>query len=325
MPPIPKPQASTVSAIYKAYEQNNEQRDGKTIPASQLAEGCSRKLWYDFRWVTPHEDIPGRTLRIFATGTIEEERWIADLRSIGCEVVDRQDDGRQIRIDICNGHVGGYLDAEVLGLPEAPRTWHVAEMKSHNMKSFTALKKDGVRVSKPLHYGQMQSYMHARNRDRAIYLATCKDNDELYAERVYYDVDYCLLMLAKADRIIQANEPPAKLHEDPTAKMAFACGWCKHRGVCHEDAWPRSNCRTCLYSSPEPGGTWSCGRWSKPLSLAEQAEGCPAHLTLPGLIPGEQIDSDEAAETVTYKLRSGRLWVDGAANDNNTTSATNAA
>lgn len=315
MPPIPRPQSSTVGAIYRAYEDANEPRDGKTIPASQLAEECSRKLWYDFRWVTPREDIPGRTLRIFATGTIEEERWIADLRSIGCEVVDRQDDGRQIRIDLCNGHVGGYLDAEVLGLPEAPRTWHVAEMKSHNLKSFTALKKDGVRVSKPLHYGQMQSYMHARNRDRAIYLATCKDNDELYAERVYYDVDYCLRMLAKADRIIQAHEPPAKLHEDPTAKMAFACGWCKHRGVCHEDAWPRSNCRTCLYSSPEPGGTWSCGRWSKPLSLAEQGEGCPAHLYLPGLIPGEQIDSDEAAETVKYRLRSGRIWVDGANGD----------
>jgi hypothetical protein len=312
VPPIPRTQSSTVGAIYRAYEDANEQRDGKTIPASQLAEECSRKLWYDFRWVTPHEDIPGRTLRIFETGQREEDRWIENLRMIGCEVVDRQDDGRQIRIDLCNGHVGGYLDAEVLGLPEAPRTWHVAEMKSHNLKSFTALKKDGVRVSKPLHYGQMQSYMHARNRDRAIYLATCKDNDELYAERVYYDVDYCLRMLAKADRIIQANEPPARLSDKSDF---YACKWCKHHSICHEDAWPRSNCRTCLYSSPEPGGTWSCGRWSKPLSLVEQAEGCESHLWVPGLIPGEQIDSDEAAETVTYKLRSGRLWVDGA-NDN---------
>lgn len=322
MPPIPRTQSSTVGAIYRAYEDANEQRDGKTIPASQLAEECSRKLWYDFRWVTPHEDIPGRTLRIFETGQREEDRWIENLRMIGCEVVDRQDDGRQIRIDLCNGHVGGYLDAEVLGLPEAPRTWHVAEMKSHNLKSFTALKKDGVQKSKPLHYGQMQLYCHARGRSRWAYLAVCKDNDELYFERGEYDAEYCLRMLAKADRIIQANDPPARISEKPDF---YACGWCKHRGVCHEDAWPRSNCRTCLYSSPEPGGTWSCGRWSKPLSLVEQAEGCESHLWVPGLIPGEQIDSDEAAETVTYKLRSGRLWVDGAANDNNTTSATNAA
>jgi hypothetical protein len=315
MPPIPKPQASTVRAIYRAYEERNEPRDGKTIPASQLAEECARKIWYDFRWTTPHEHIEGRTLRIFETGNIEEDRWIENLRMIGCEVVDRQDDGRQIRIDLCRGHVGGYLDSEILGLPEAPATWHVGEIKSHNLKSFTALKKDGVQKSKPLHYGQMQTYMNARGRDRAIYLAVCKDNDELYAERIHYDVEYATRMLARAERIIEANEPPAKLHEDPDAKMAFACGWCKHRGICHDDVWPRSNCRTCLYSTPEDGGTWSCARFSKPLSLDEQKAGCEAHLFLPGIVPGEQIDSDEDAETVTYRLKSGRIWVDGAGNE----------
>lgn len=313
MAPIPHPRASTVTAIYRAYEDANVPRDGKTIPVSQLAEECSRKLWFDFRWTTPHEEIPGRVLRLFETGNIEEDRWIEDLRRIGCEVVDRAEDGRQIRVDLCDGHVGGYLDSEILGLPEAPRTWHVGEMKSHNAKSFADLKKKGVKESKPLHFGQLQTYMHARGRDRGVYLAVCKDTDELYAERVHYDAEYCLRLLAKAERIIAANEPPAKLHEDPEAKMAFACRWCKHRPVCHEDAWPRSNCRTCLYSSPEAGGTWSCGRFNKPLSLEEQGQGCPAHLYLPALIPGEQIDADEEAETVTYALRpDGRLWTDGA-------------
>lgn len=304
MPPLPKPRASTVAAIYKAYEDANEPRDGKTIPVSQLAEECSRKLWFDFRWVSAHEDIPGRVLRLFETGNIEEERWVEDLRRIGCEVVDRAEDGRQIRVDLCGGHVGGYLDSEILGLPEAPRTWHVGEMKSHNAKSFADLKKKGVKESKPLHYGQLQTYMHARGRDRGVYLAVCKDTDELYAERVHYDAEYCLRLLAKAERIIAANEPPPGVDN-------YTCQWCRHKAICKEDAWPRSNCRTCLYSSPEPGGTWSCARFSKPLSLDEQREGCPAHLYLPGVVPGEQTDSDEDAETVTYRLRSGRIWTDG--------------
>lgn len=77
---------------------------------------------------------------------------------------------------------------------------------------------------------------------------------------------------------------------------------------------PRVNCRTCLYSTPEEGGSWSCARFGKPLSLDEQKAGCPAHLSLPGLIDGEQIDVDEEAETIVYKLRrTGELWVDGAA------------
>lgn len=317
MPPIPKPTSSTVRAIYAAYEAANEQRDGKTIPASQIAEECARKLFYDYRWTTPHEQIPGRTLRIFETGNLAEERWIENLRMIGCEVVSHEDNGRQIRVELCSGHVGGYLDSEILGLPEAPKTWHVGEIKSHNLKSFTDLKKRGVKESKPLHYGQMQTYCHARGRSRWVYLAVCKDNDELYVERGEYDAAYVLRLLARAERIIQAHEPPAKLHEDPTAKMAFACGWCKHRGICHEDAWPRSNCRTCLYSSPEQGGTWSCARFSKPLSLDEQKAGCVAHLYLPSLVPGEQVDASEEEETVTYALRpDGRLWTDGASNDN---------
>src|SRR5690606_18879772 len=102
-------------------------------------------------------------------------------------------------------------DSEILGLPEAPKTWHVGEMKSHNLKSFTALKKDGVEKSKPLHYGQMQIYMHARGRDRAVYLAVCKDNDELYAERIKYDAAYVGRLLAKAQHIIHANDLPPRI------------------------------------------------------------------------------------------------------------------
>lgn len=322
MPPIPKRTSSTVGAIYAAYEAANEPRDGRSISVSTLGEECARSLFYSFRWVSPHEHIPGRTLRLFETGNIEESRWIEDLRKIGCEVADREDNGKQIMVEACDGHVRGYLDSEILGLPEAPKTVHVGEVKSHNLKSFTALKKDGVKVSKPLHYTQLQTYMHLRGRERGIYLAVCKDTDELYAERVYPDPEHVMRLLARAQTIIDAHDPPAKLHEDPTSKMAFACGWCRHKGTCHEGQWPRMNCRTCLFASPEAGGSWSCARFNKPLSNDEQQAGCPAHLYLPGLIDGEQIDASEEDGTVTYKLRSGRVWVDGAgeavpANDNN--------
>ena len=39
---------------------------------------------------------------------------------------------------------------------------------------------------------------------------------------------------------------------------------------------------------------------------------CPAHLYLPALVPGEQVDADPEAETVTYRMQSGAIWVDGA-------------
>jgi hypothetical protein len=313
LPPTGPAHSPTVRAIYSAYEAAADSWDGRSISVSTLAEECPRKLWYDFRWVSPQERHDGRTLRVFETGNLAEERWIDNLRMIGCEVVDVDPDtGKQITVTACNGHVRGKLDSEILGLPEAPKTWHVGEIKSHNAKSFAALLKDGVAKAKPLHYGQLQTYMHLRGRDRGVYLAVFKDSDELYAERLHLDVEYVLRLLARAQRIIDADEPPAKLHEDPTSKMAFACQWCRHRPVCHEAAWPRVNCRTCLFSSAEPGGSWSCARFSKPLSADEQAEGCPAHLWIPSLVPGgQQIDCDEENGTVTYELADGSQWIDG--------------
>lgn len=309
---LPEPIPYTVAAIYLAYEEANESWDGATISVSTLADDCQRKLFYDFRWVSQQEAHSGRTLRIFETGNIEEDRIVENLRMIGCEVWDVDPDtGRQFVVKACGGHVKGKLDAEVLGLPDAPKTVHVAEIKSHNAKSFAKLLKEGVKSAKPLHYGQLQTYMYLRGRDRGIYLAVCKDTDELYAERVELDVEYVIRLLARAQRIIDADVPPPKLHEDPEHKMAFECGWCRHKPVCHLNKMPRINCRTCIHSAPETGGTWSCARWSKPLSLEEQAVGCPTHLFAPGLIAGEQVDYNESSETITYRLNDGSIWVDG--------------
>lgn len=57
---------------------------------------------------------------------------------------------------------------------------------------------------------------------------------------------------------------------------------------------------------------WSCARRAKPLGLDEQRDGCPSHLFIPALVPGELIDADDEAETVTYQLRDGSMWIDGA-------------
>lgn len=319
MPPLPKPTTSaTVEAIYAAYVNNAEKWEGRTISISTLAEECPRALWYAFRWVSQPEPITGRQYRLFETGNLEEDRWIDNLRMIGCEVVDCGEDGRQIGVSACGGHVKGKLDSEILGLPEAPKTWHVGEMKSHNAKSFAALKKDGVQKSKPLHYCQLQTYMYLRGRDRGIYLAVCKDTDELYAERLHLDAEYVMRQLARAQHIIDAHDLPGRLSDNPEF---FKCRFCRHLDVCHNNEQPRVNCRTCLFSTPEPDGTWSCSRWAKPLSHDEMQAACPAHLWLPGLIDGEQIDADEAAGTVTYRLRDGTLWTDGASNDNDNEAA----
>lgn len=324
MPPIPKPQASTVGAIYRAYEAANKHYDSLGISVGEIGTECDRALWYGVRWASQPEEIDGRKLSIFRTGDRWEEVMVSDLERIGVEVW-----GQQERIRLVHGFVRGKCDGMALGIPEAPKTIHLCEFKSSNDKGFKEIVKKGCRDAKPLHYAQCQIGMHAFGYTRCLYYVTNKNDDARYTERLEYDVEFCLRQLARAERIVFSDNPPSRISDDPES---WLCRFCKHHAVCHEGAMPRVSCRSCIHMQPERGGDChiSCMRWSKPLSVDEQKEACPAHLFNPGLIDGEQIDFDQAAESITYCMRSGRIWVDGAATANdapndNTTPAHQAA
>lgn len=306
MAPLPRVVSPTVKAIYRAYEQANEHYDSLGISVGEIATECDRALWYTFRWASKPEEIDGRKVSIFRTGDRWEEVMVSDLQRIGVEVWGQQD-----RIRLVAGHVRGKCDGKALGIPEAPKTEHLCEFKSSNDKSFKEIRKKGCKVAKPLHYGQCQIGCHAFGLTRCLYLVTNKNDDSRYVERIEYDAEWCIRQLARAERIINSPTPPTGVSEDPEF---FGCMFCKHHDVCHSGAWARVTCRSCLHATPEMTGDahWSCSRWAKPLGIEEQKAACPAHLYIPALVPGEQVDASEEDETVTYKLRSEKIWVDGA-------------
>ena len=202
-----------------------------------------------------------------------------------------------------------------INLLEAPKTWHVLEFKTHSVKSFNDLMAKKVRESKPLHFAQMQTYMHLMGLTRAMYLAVCKDTDDVYVERVEADPDFAQGLLAKAERVIFAATPPPRISTDPAW---YQCRMCDHAPVCHagsaEAAAPEINCRTCLHATPVEGG-WHCARHDRMLAPAEQRTACGRHLFIPDLIPGEVIDAGD--DVVTYRMADGSTW----ANDARTTEA----
>ena len=308
MAPIPRIQPSTVRAIYEAYEAAAESWDSLGISVGSANDTCDRSLWYDFRWALPVEKHRGQMLRLFQTGNLEEDRLVADLERIGVEVYGQQD-----RIRLVSGHVRGKADGKGMGILEAPKTEHLLEFKSSNKAGFREIQKKGCKESKPLHYGQCQLGMHAFGLTRCLYLVVNKNDDELYSERIEYDIEFTLRLLARLERIINSATPPPRISDNPEF---FGCMFCRKKDVCHNGEWPRSTCRSCLYSTPEMTGDghWSCARFSKPISFDEQKAGCPAMLFIPDLVPGEQVDCDEEKETVTYKLKTGEIWIDGGYN-----------
>lgn len=298
MAQLPPPTRNTVTEIYKAYEANQGDSRRPHLGASQIGKACERALWYSFRWARTirHE---GRLLRLFDSGNHEEPRLVSDLRAIGCEVVEIDPDtGRQLSVvDPDNRHFGGSMDGQALGIPEAPKKWHVLEFKTHGEKSFKLLLKDGVLASKPEHYAQMQIYMHFRGLTRALYLAKNKNTDELYSERIEYDMAYALQLVEKARRVTFAQEPPIK----PWGPDYYLCKWCDWYDICHKDDQPERNCRTCMHSTPKPNGTWICERHDNAtLELETQRKGCGDQRYIPALVPLEQTDYDPRTGDVMY-------------------------
>jgi hypothetical protein len=307
MAELPVPLSPTREAIFAAYEADEDDGFRAHLGASLIGRECERSLWYGFRWTTRLR-YPGRVLRLFETGQREEARLVANLRRIGATVLEVDPEtGRQFHVEAHGGHFGGSLDGLALGLPEAPKTWHVLEFKTHSHKSFRELGTKGVRESKPQHFAQMQIYLHLGGLTRALYLAVDKDTDDLYFERVAADPVVAAGLLAKAGRVIFSPAPPPRLSEDP---CWYQCRLCDHAALCHatpEPVLPEIHCRTCLHATPVDGG-WRCERHARPLSEADQRTGCPQHLFLPPLVPVPQVDAGE--DWVEYRLADGRRWRD---------------
>lgn len=310
MAELPAPSQPTLDAIYRAYEAKADRKHRSYLGMSTMGNECDRALWMTFRWAHAPESLDGRKLRLFETGHREEARMLDDLEMAGIAVhrVDPET-GAQWALSALGGHFRGHMDGQGAGFEEAPKTVHVLEFKTHNEKSFKALVKDGVKKAKPGHYAQMQLYMHFSGLSRAFYMAVNKNTDEIHTERIEYDGQAAIVLVARAESIILSEEPPPRLHDDPTAKMAWVCSYCPAFNQCHGGQFAPRSCRTCIHSTPVDGG-WNCQHHGS-IDTDTQLKGCSLHLYIPGLVPGEQIDADPEHGTVSYSMADGTTWIDG--------------
>jgi len=296
-----RPQESeTVKQIYAWHEEKQAKSTRVSLGrlgASRIGLPCERSLWYEFRKLVKPV-FKGRMLRLFQTGHLEEPRMVEELRGIGCTVhaIDEAT-GDQIEFTALGGHFVDYLDAAILGIPEAPKTWHVGEFKTFGgtetqlSKDFEQVKKKGVKLAKPEHYAQMMCGMGLSGMTRAFYLGKKKATDELHSERIRYNAKEYVNLLGKAERIIRSVAPPER---SATRMDSFTCKFCDAKALC----WGTSDvavpivsktCRSCCHSTPELDDTsikarWSCSHHECNIDSLDQDCACPFHLLLPGLI-----------------------------------------
>ena len=312
MTELPIPPMPTVDAIWAAYEANaRPQFDGYGIAASAIGRECDRELFYTLRWASPAEKLTGRKLRIFARGNMEEQRVLDDLRMVGLEVLDHDDmTGKQWTFSRARGWLRGKADGKISGVIEAPKAEHVLEIKSLKAADWRAIIRHGLLKAKPEHWHQLHEGMAGLGIARGLYVGVNKDTEEILTERLRLDGEVAARSEARVLRIVDATDAPSRIADKPEA---FACRFCNHVATCHGATLPRRNCRTCIHLTLTESGVGHCERFNEPRDPKAQAQGseCPAHLYLPSIVPGEQIDADPEAETITYQLRDGSEWTDG--------------
>lgn len=282
-----------------------EESPREHLGMSQIGSGDTRKLWLSFRWSLPNEPSP-RLRRIFRLGNLIEVEAVSLLSRLPEIELHEADPGtgEQFRFSFLGGHFGGSMDGCIKGIPEAPNAWHVLEIKSVNAARFKDLVKTGVKDWSAEYYGQLQCYMGASGMNRALFFAYCKDNSEIYTERVKPEKFYWESAQQKAERIITAPLPesPYSKREDYRIRMmpqeAQAVYW-------GDRLPPKPNCRNCVHSIPTMTGSaaWMCDFHNKPLSKQDQIAGCNQHLWMPCLMPAEVVTNH--SDCIEYKTHDG--------------------
>ena len=296
-----KPATKTLEAVNAAISAAAEDGFRAHLGASLIGRSCNRALWYSFRWSTVVVHDP-RILRLFQRGHDEEPRLTKLLRDAGITVHSvNHATGEQFRFD--DGHFGGSMDGACVGVPDAPKTWHVLEYKTHGIKSYNKLEAEGVQKAKIEHYAQMQIYMLKMQLTRALYVAVCKDDDRLHMERIDFDAEYAQSMVDKAQWIISLPTPPDGISTDASW---YECKWCDHKNTCHGTQAPTPTCRSCAHSTPMRDGTWMCGD-KLTLSVQDQKEACTEHVYIPILLNNWSEPIDASETHVKYKTAHGEV------------------
>lgn len=216
-------------------ETNAKQTPRAYLGASRWGEECSRMLAYEYH-KTPTDKadrFPGKILRIFDMGHDAEERVAKYLIEAGFILDTETTDGGQFGFKAADGKLAGHCDGVIRGGPidlPYPIIW---ENKGLNEKSWKDTAKKGVKASKPVYYGQLQTYMaYLDTTNGSLFTAINRNTGEIYAEFVEFNPQDAQALSDRAARIIQTESPEEmpRLSDNPAF---FKCCFCDYQKTCH--------------------------------------------------------------------------------------------
>jgi hypothetical protein len=206
-----------------AARRNSGGRHKKYLGMSQVGDPCERKLWYDFRKFT-RKPFEGRMALLFNEGDIYEEKLVKYLTLAGYGIERTGKD--QLEFSDFDELFKGHSDGLIHGVT---RRTHVLELKTANKNKFASFQRFGIQKTYPVYYSQAQCYMGYSGFERALFVVYCKDNSNIYTERIHFIRQDFEALRQRALRIISANEPLSRAFD---SSAVMDCQWCDYRLHC---------------------------------------------------------------------------------------------
>lgn len=312
MAEIDIPKYPTLAAVDRELEARQSKSTRTYLGMSQIGHPCARNLWYSFRWVAGRH-ISAKGLKAIQDGFAGEDVMASRLRMVpGVTLKTVDDQGQQFGFTSIHGHFKGHMDGAVIGLLEAPKTWHVWEHKQVNPTKFKALssavdkngEKSALKYWDEVYHAQAICYMALSGMERHFLTVSSPGGRDYMSVRTEADSQEAKRLLDRAEKVIYADEPLPRISNDPAW---YQCKFCDFRNVCHGTQIPQPNCRTCAHVTVgRDNAEWYCERHHKQLSTQDQRNGCQSHRFIPVLLENvaSMTDASQEGNWVRYKRRS---------------------
>ena len=253
--------------LFKSYEENllpqmhdaykADKKDGLRdhLGASLIGEPCVRKIWLSYRGCGQSE-LSARLIRLFNRGHLEEARFHAMLRAIGCNTY-FDTNGRQYGYK--DGMFAGSIDGLATNVPDCPNELVMLEFKTMNDSRFKQFVNTDMLNFKG-YENQCKVNMYCMNKFQSdvlkelnpnnptiwntLFMAVNKNTDEVHAVIIHRDDDWVEKNLDKRiNAVLDNNVVPAGIYDKLTY---FECKCCSFKGYCYKHKELPHNCRTCV-------------------------------------------------------------------------------
>tara|TARA_R100000773_G_C4208756_1_gene108863 strand:+ start:210 stop:1058 length:849 start_codon:yes stop_codon:yes gene_type:complete len=240
-----------IKAIDDGYRQEPKEKARDYIGASGIGTQCDAYQAFSLRGF-PNDVAEPKLKRIFKLGHILEDIVVKDIKDKADVRVWEKDGltGRQYTYEQLGGHVVCHMDGHI---ETDDGVLRVLEIKSMNDANFKKFMKDGVRISHPKYFSQLQMMMALSGFKESFFIAISKNTSEYHAEIVKWD-DFEIAFIKK--RIEDVIENKAK--KLATDETDWRCRGCFKKSVCWHNAPVPVACNTCQFAEANHQGSWTC-------------------------------------------------------------------